>query len=53
MFNSIVSNFHSWKWPGARVMNIVRSHVGPRIPNIAYLEVYEGIWMYMQVYGGI
>ena len=32
-------------------MTIVGSYVGPHFPNIAYFEVYEGIWGYMKVYG--
>jgi len=32
-------------------MTIFGSHVAPHIPNIGYLEAYEGIWTYMQVYG--
>ena len=37
-------------------MIIFVSHVGPHIPNIEYLKVYEGIWGYMRsmkVYEGI
>ena len=50
---------HLWKRPGARVMTIFGSHVGPHIPNTEYFEVYkymrvyEGIWRYMEVYEGI
>ena len=32
-------------------MTIFGSHVGPHIPNIGYLDSYEGIWRYMVVYG--
>ena len=28
-------------------------HVGFHFPNIAYFEVYGGIWEYMKVYEGI
>ena len=40
-------------------MTIFGSHVGSHIPNIGYLEVYDGIWgyiayiKYMGVYGDI
>ena len=56
MLNSIVSNSHFWKRPGARDMTIFMSHVGPHIPNNGYLEVYGGIWglyKYMEVYESI
>ena len=35
--------------PGARVMTISGSHVGPHIANIGYMKVYEGL----QAPGGI
>ena len=43
ILTSIVSNSHFGKRPGARDMSIFGSHVGPHIPNIGYLEAYEGI----------
>ena len=43
MLNSIESSSHFWKRPGARDMTIFGSHVGAHIPNIGYVEVYEGI----------
>ena len=45
----IVPNSYFGKRPVARDMATFRSHVGPHVPNIGYLEVYEGIC----VYGGI
>ena len=53
MLNIIVSNSDFGKRPGARDITIVGSHVGPHIPNIRYLEVYDGLWRYMKVYAGI
>ena len=31
-------------------MTVFGSHVAPHIPSIEYLEVYEGICGYMEVY---
>ena len=42
----------AWKRLGGD-MTIFGSHVGPDIPNIGYLESYDGIGRYMKAYGGI
>ena len=46
---SIVSNSHFGKRPGARDTTIFESHADPHIPNIGYMEVYQGL----QALGGI
>ena len=43
MIGSFVSNSHPWRRPGARVMTIFVSHVGPHFPNVEYFEVYGSI----------
>ena len=52
-----MSNSHLWKRLAVRVMTIFGSHVGPRIPNIRYMEVYDGkyggLWGNMNIYEGI
>ena len=53
MVGTFASNFHLWKRPGARVMAIFVFHIGHKIPNIGYFEVCGGIWMCMEVFGGI
>ena len=49
MLNSNVLYSHFGKRPAARVMAILGSHIGPHIPNIGYMKVYE----WLQALGGI
>ena len=51
MLSIIVSNSHFWKWLGARDMTIFGVHVGPRIPNIGYFKVFQGIRGFQGIWG--
>ena len=53
ILTSIVSNSHFGKRPGARDVTVFGYHVGPHIPNIGYLEKWEGMYRCMRAYGGM
>ena len=58
ILGSIVSNSHSWKRSGARVMTLFVCHATSALiflilDILKYMRVYGGIWRYMRVYEGI